>query len=391
MKNQLVFDVTDAFTIIDSDSVGAFVRSSDGTLIDHLTVANAAGQFDGQVAGMTTDVVIDALVRGPAGNITLVADSVTDIDGLILAWNTANADNQVVLTSGDGSQIPTADIVLSGGDELERLAVDAAMKDGYGAPISSTNGALNSFITNSSIVVEADDLDIRDLDAAQDSVAAHLFDGSGNAISSTDGALDVNLKSPLVVDVDIDGVYESDDNPTPDSAGAIFHTRAASITIVEQVERTTAAAVAAVAAADISKINALDVNSFLYAVNDDSGDLELLSLSDENGGLNVNISGGEVEINDAALANTAIKSAANGLDVADTREAVVATALEDRKYLFIANVKNRMAYIGGADLTQANGYPIAPGAQAILRAGDAINVQWISANTDQEIRVLELS
>lgn len=75
-------------------------------------------QFDGQVAGMTTDVVIDADVAGVAGNVTLVADSISDIDALIAAWNIANVGNELTLTSGDGTQVPTADIVLAGGAAL---------------------------------------------------------------------------------------------------------------------------------------------------------------------------------------------------------------------------------------------------------------------------------
>lgn len=75
----------------------------------------AAAQFDGQVAGMTTDVIIDADNTGLAGNVTLVADSIKDIDQLILDWNTANPTNTLTLTAGDGSQVPTADIVLAGG------------------------------------------------------------------------------------------------------------------------------------------------------------------------------------------------------------------------------------------------------------------------------------
>ena len=37
MKDQLIFDTTDANTIADSDSVGAYLRSSDGTRITHTT------------------------------------------------------------------------------------------------------------------------------------------------------------------------------------------------------------------------------------------------------------------------------------------------------------------------------------------------------------------
>jgi hypothetical protein len=76
-----------------------------------------AAQFDGQVAGMTTDVTIDANIAGASGNITLVADG-SDIDALILDWNTTNFGNTVTLSAGDGSQVPTEDIVLTGGADL---------------------------------------------------------------------------------------------------------------------------------------------------------------------------------------------------------------------------------------------------------------------------------
>lgn len=81
-------------------------------------VPAVAAQFDGQVAGMTTDVTIDADVAGVAGNVTLVADSVSDIDALIAAWNLANVGNELTLSAGDGSQVPTADIELVGGADL---------------------------------------------------------------------------------------------------------------------------------------------------------------------------------------------------------------------------------------------------------------------------------
>lgn len=82
---------------------------------DGLEVAATFAQFSGQVAGMTTDVTIDADVAGVGGNITLVADSIKDIDTLISDWNTANPANTVTLSAGNGAQVPTANIVLSGG------------------------------------------------------------------------------------------------------------------------------------------------------------------------------------------------------------------------------------------------------------------------------------
>lgn len=89
-------------------------------LADLTGAAAVAAQFDGQVTGMTTDVTIDADFPGAAGNaVSLEFDGVDDIDAAILAWNTANPDNTVTLSAGDGSQIPDngETIDLAGGSE----------------------------------------------------------------------------------------------------------------------------------------------------------------------------------------------------------------------------------------------------------------------------------
>lgn len=52
-------------------------------------------------------------------------------------------------------------------------------------------------------------------------------DGAGNPITSTAGALDVNIKSPINVAVDLNGIYNVSTNPVPDNVGIIGSTRAA--------------------------------------------------------------------------------------------------------------------------------------------------------------------
>ena len=96
-------------------------------------------------------------------------------------------------------------------------------------------------------------------------------------------------------------------------------------------------------------------------------------------------------VNDAALANTAITSAVNTLAVANTAEDVVASPLTDRKYLYIYNNDNRKIYIGQSGVAAANGFPVSPGAYMHLRAGAAIDIEWVSAKASHDIRTLELS
>jgi hypothetical protein len=126
MKDLLVFDVNN--TDDDRDNVGAFLRSSDGTLITHTSVGGKEA-LDVRVAeGIDVEVDLD------------------------------HTDDSVRL--GDGTTLTT--VTSNGG------------KDG-----------LDVFIINDDIAVTATDLDIRDLDAAQDSVQSNLYDGAGTALTST--------------------------------------------------------------------------------------------------------------------------------------------------------------------------------------------------------------
>ena len=68
--------------------------------------------FQGQVAGMTTDVLIRTVNTGEINSITLTANG-SDINTLVANYNAANPENQIEFVSGDDSQIPTADIVLT--------------------------------------------------------------------------------------------------------------------------------------------------------------------------------------------------------------------------------------------------------------------------------------
>ena len=80
-----------------------------------LNASGTLGSFTGQVAGMTTDVIITAVDGGTPGNVTLTPTPYLALTYSIQVWNGTHPLNQISLTSGDGTQIPTANIVLSGG------------------------------------------------------------------------------------------------------------------------------------------------------------------------------------------------------------------------------------------------------------------------------------
>jgi hypothetical protein len=264
MSFKLVFDTTDANTIADSHNVGAYIRASDGTLIDSVTIAG-----------------------------------------------------------------------------VDRLAVDSTLKD-----------------------------------------------GAGNALVSTAGALHVNLVSPITVDVDLKGVYDVGTNPNPDSAGIIAHVRTASPDKTNQTFRSTGASPSS-DNVNPANVHALDVNAFAMGWDGTGWD----RLTATAGALDINIASSaiQLQVSDAALANTAIASASNSLNVANVAEDVVVSPLPNRKYLFIYNNGNRTAYIGATGVTASNGFPLPPGSVIELRAGSAIDIEWVSDNTNQQLRTLELA
>lgn len=354
MKDHLIFDTTDASTIIDSDSVGAFVRASDGTLITHHTL-------------------------------------------------TAN----------------------------EHLDVYSATAD-----------------------------------------------GAGNPITSTGGALDVNIKSPITIDVDLNGIYNVTTNPLPDNVGIIGSSRAAP-GLANQTLQFTGGGVNA-SAVSPTNIVAQDVNSFGMMWNGTTWDRitgaaatgqnvnitnttlavtqstspwvisGTVALSEDHnygtvgantlrtasqignatGAANFNYGAvgaqtlrvasqignatGAADFNsgtttaqtlrvtlstdtvvttsDAALANTAAVSTSKTLAVAGTAQTVVTAPLAARKYLWIYNFANNKVYVGGATVTAANGFPISPGSYLELRAGVASPVNFVGdTGKTPEIRTLELS
>jgi hypothetical protein len=167
---KLVFDTTDAQSILDSDSVGAYLRASDGTLLTHTDVGGKKA-LDVRVAeGINVEV-----------DLSHVDDSVQIGDGTdILA---INADGSINITDNGGS--------------LTVDAVDLDIRD------LTQADEITVYQGTSPWVVSATDLDIRDLDAAQDNIASWTHDGAGTAITSTvngpDTGLDVNIINSSVL------------------------------------------------------------------------------------------------------------------------------------------------------------------------------------------------
>jgi len=107
--------------------------------------------------------------------------------------------------------------------DLIHTSDSVALGDGSANLVTVTNNGadygLDVNLINDSIVVTATQLDIDDLNATDDAVAAWVSDGSGNAIGSTAGALDVNIASG-----DIDDSLANTDFLAANIAGAATDT-----------------------------------------------------------------------------------------------------------------------------------------------------------------------
>ena len=56
------------------------------------------------------------------------------------------------------------------------------------------------------------------------------------------------------------------------------------------------------------------------------------------------------------------------------------------------NMDNKRVYIGQSGVTAASGFPLSPKAAIMLRAGAAVDIEFVgSAGATPEIRTLELS
>lgn len=258
--------------------------------------------------------------------------------------------------------------------DVQRLAVDSTLRDGDGTALTSTlvggDQALDVNVV-SGINVEVD------LDYLDDSVTAHqggtwVIDSITNPVAITDNGQSITVDAS---DLDIRTLshdVEGDSVKIGDGVEIMQVNADGSINVIDD---------------DLDAASD-SVSSHTY---DGAGAAITSTAVGMSNGLDVNILN-EIQVEDAALANIAIASAALTLAVADTAQDVVASPLADRKYLHIMNMDNKRVYIGPSGVTSASGYPLSPKAAIMLRAGSAVDIEFVgSAGATPEVRTLELS
>ena len=403
--HKLIFNTEDFETIADSANVGAYIRSSEsGALITNHSLFKAAGGTfnfaDGDVTigteninstahGFVTGDLIQLTSTGtlPAGLSTATDYYVirVDDDNIKLAASAKDAEEgtavDITAAAGGGTHTVTGFV-----QDSRHLDVYSATADGEGNPITSTGGGLDVNILSGSININTSHLN--------DSM--RLGDGTSFFTSTSENgdiSLDVHISNSNIevtqgttpwvigdgggsitvdaVDLDIRDLAFATDSVTSHQGGTWTvglsedHNYGA---VGANTLRTAAQIGNATGAADFNT-GATTAQTLRVTMATDSS----------------------IEVTDAALANTAIASAANILGAANVAEDVVVSPLADRKYLYLYNQGNREAYIGQSGVSAATGFPMPPGSLLELRAGAAVDIEWVSSNTSQELRTLELS
>jgi hypothetical protein len=330
MKDHLIFDTTNATTRADTDNVGAFVRAGDdGTVIGHVSDALKVNLSNTSIAVTASDLDIRNLV---------FADDKVDASGSVVALDSTTLA------------------------ALESITV----QNGAGASAVNIQDGGNSITVDGTVTITDDANKVEDAAHASGDTGKFVLavrNDANTSLVSADGdyaPLQVNAAGELKVAAQVT-VNAGDAEFLEDSAHASGD---AGLHMLAVRQDTLAASTSADGDYSSLKVNAL-------------------------GRLYVDV--GTIATSDAALANTAIASAAETLDAANTAQNVVASPLANRKYLWIYNKDNQGMFVGQSGVTAATGFPISPGSYMELRAGAAVDVEYVSSKINHEIRTLELS
>lgn len=255
----------------------------------------------------------------------------------------------------------------------------------------------------------------------QDIVGAYLLASSGviptSTVVGTKTGLDVNILNDLTVD--INGIYDSSTNPTPDNVGLIGSTRSATLGHSTQVERITTGPLSATIVDE--NVNAIDAASHLYAYN--GADMERLNSNLNSLFVGGNVSDGTADagypVKIGARAVSTLSSTTNNNRVnvvtdlyrrvrstnsagigalsssgtaTNTASDIVTTPLAGRQYVIVQNVGTRSIFLGGSGVTASDGIEIPKGGSSPMIAADEnVTLQVITSTGTCAFRVLELA
>jgi len=178
VTNRLVFNVTDSDTIAASSSVGAFVRSSDGTLIGNVSDALKVSLTNSSLAVTASDLDIRDL--------THVSDSVKIGDGTnFLAVTAAGKLNAIIEDGGNSITVDgTVAATQSGTWDIGTLGTITNV-----VHVDDNSGSLT--VDGTVAATQSGSWTVAATQSGNWSTRTQ--DGAGNAIGSHTGALDVYM------------------------------------------------------------------------------------------------------------------------------------------------------------------------------------------------------
>lgn len=336
-KDQLYFDPAET----DNDNIGAFVRSSDGTLIDHETI-NSVERLS-----------VDATLKDGAGNAlsstggalhisdggTPLAVSATDLD----IRNLINTQDSVAI--GDETNIVDMQQLDSAfGATAQTFPISGVRRDADTSPVSA-DGDAHPF------VFDADgQLKVRASVTAtvEPSDAEFLEDSAHSSGDAGLHALAVR-QDTLAASVDADGDYAS---LKVDSVGRLYVAAAVGGDVADD----------AADSGNPLKIGSRATNAALTALSaaNDRADL----ISDLYRRILVNSS--------AAIA---VKSSA--ATATDAAAQVLATPLAGRRKVLVQNLGTKSVYLGASDVSTTNGIELLKRTSVELEIGEHVDLYTI--------------
>jgi hypothetical protein len=343
-KDKLVFDTT-ASPLSENDNIGAYLRSSTGTLI-----TDTGGSLNVNVTNSVTVTATDLDIR----DLSSATDSVTAIQGTS-PWVIGDGGGSITV---DGTV--TADVAFDYAEDSAHASGDIGAfvlgirQDADTSPVSA-DGDYHPFVFNDTgrLKVEAN------FDTAFDFV----YDEDSAHASGNPGAYVLAVRQDtLASSTSADGDYASF---KVNAAGELYTTSSISGNVADD----------AADSGNPVKVGSRAETGALTAVSDgDRADL----LSDDFRRIYVN-SGPNIAVEETAVS------------VTTTATALPATNLVGRRYIIIQNLGGAQMFLGGSGVTTANGIRIAAGASWEGEVGDDVNLFAIKASGTSDVRVLELA
>lgn len=304
-------------------------------------------------------------------------------------------------------------------------SVLAYLRDGSGASISSTAGALHVDIQNASIAVTASDLDIRDLTHVSDSVKVgdgtdFLAVNADGSINITDNGGSITVDGTVAVssvggtvtvaatDLDIRDLAFATDSVTAHQGGSWSVTATATDFDIRDLTHVSDSVkigdgtdfLAVNADGSINVVGALTING-QYAEDSAhvSGDIGLYNLAVRADAPAVatsadgDYSSQTVDAYNRSWVNSGANVAmANGAASVTTSSALLVAAAAGRRKILVQNLGAKAVFIGASGVSAANGIRLGGnGSYVELEIGPALPLHAVAESGTQDVRYLQLS